>query len=409
MKLTHYTAVVATVSLICLGFLPILQPVQASLQGDLEAIEAQLAAIRNQKKGLQGQINSQKNQIGVYSGQIGKLRGEMETLQLSVSELELQIKELEVNIQINEEKIAEQEKQISRHREVIYDLQDEAEYRLFAGYKDFRSRGRNTLDFNQSADVNTYFKDSQYRQIIQDMTSESIVQLLDAKTQLQRDQQDLEEKVTEVKKAKTLVDEQKAQLVAQQDTLKQQMDKYYGQIYVAQSNIAGVQSQLNSVSDQEARKQAEAERIRQQLFNSFSSLPNGSPVYKGTVIGYQGATGNATGPHVHFLVKYNGTLRNPCEFLSGPGCGGSGSLPYPLRGSFYFTSGYGNRCFGGRCSFHGAIDIAHSTWNAPVYATHDGYLQRGVDQYGGLYIIICQNRNNCNSGYQTGYWHFSRY
>lgn len=379
------------------------------LEDQLAAIEKQLASIRNEKNGLQSQINAQRNKLGAYSGAIGKLRGEMETLQISTSELELEIQELELNIKIAEENIIQKEKAISQHKEDIFVLQDDAEARLFNGYMDFRTRGRNTLDFDQTKDVNTYFKDSQYRQMIQDMTNQSINDLLASKTQLQNDQIELEEKIIEVKKNKAVLDEQKSQLASKQDALKKQIEQYYGAIYSVQGTIAGVQSALSQVSEQEARKQAEAEQLRQRIFNSFTSLPNGRFVTKGTIIGRQGMTGLATGPHVHFLVKYNGALQNPCIYLSGPGCGGNGSLPYPLKGTFYFTSGYGNRCFGGRCSFHGAIDIASPTHNAPVYATHDGYLQKGVDQYGGLYIIICQNKNNCNSGFQTGYWHFSSY
>src|SRR5690606_35873284 len=111
-----------------------------------------------------------------------------------------------------EEKIIQKEKEISLHKESIYSLQDDAEGRLFSGYMDFRTRGRNTLDFDQTKDVNTYFKDSQYRQVIQDMTNESINSLLLSKSQLQNDQVELEEKILEVKKNKAIVDEQKAQL-----------------------------------------------------------------------------------------------------------------------------------------------------------------------------------------------------
>jgi len=391
-------------------YLELPTPVAAGVLDDqLAAVERQLNSIRSEKNGLQTQINAQKNKIGAYSGEIGKLRGEMETLQISTSELDLEIQELELNIKISEEKISQKEKEISQHKESIYYLQDDAETRLFKGYMDFRTRGRNTLDFDQSKDVNTYFKDSQYRQIIQDIANASINTLLASKTQLQNDQTELSEKILEVRKSKAIVDEQKAQLTAKQYDLKKRIEKYYGDIYSVQGNIAGVQSSLNQVSEQEAKTQAQAEQLRQQIFKSFSSIANGRYVTKGTIIGRQGMTGLATGPHVHFLVKNNGTLYNPCTYLNGPGCGGNGQLPYPLKGSFSFTSGYGNRCYGGRCSFHGAIDIASPTRNAPVYAVHDGYLQKGVDQYGGLYIIICQNKNNCNSGFQTGYWHFSSY
>lgn len=41
----------------------------------------------------------------------------------------------------------------------------------------------------------------------------------------------------------------------------------------------------------------------------------GVNVEKGEIIGQIGATGKATGPHVHFVIEYNGTRYNPCRWL----------------------------------------------------------------------------------------------
>ena len=47
------------------------------------------------------------------------------------------------------------------------------------------------------------------------------------------------------------------------------------------------------------------------LTGFVSSLPAGSYVTKGEVIGYSGNTGNSTGPHLHFEIRYKGTPINP--------------------------------------------------------------------------------------------------
>lgn len=41
----------------------------------------------------------------------------------------------------------------------------------------------------------------------------------------------------------------------------------------------------------------------------------GDIVKEGTIIGYTGNTGNVTGPHLHFEVRYNGTRVNPLNWL----------------------------------------------------------------------------------------------
>ena len=49
--------------------------------------------------------------------------------------------------------------------------------------------------------------------------------------------------------------------------------------------------------------------------NSSFVVEKGDKVSKGQIIAYSGETGNATGPHVHFEVRLNGTRVNPMNYL----------------------------------------------------------------------------------------------
>lgn len=49
--------------------------------------------------------------------------------------------------------------------------------------------------------------------------------------------------------------------------------------------------------------------------NSSLVVSQGQSVQKGQIIAYSGETGNATGPHVHFEVRKNGTRVNPMNYL----------------------------------------------------------------------------------------------
>jgi murein DD-endopeptidase MepM/ murein hydrolase activator NlpD len=44
-------------------------------------------------------------------------------------------------------------------------------------------------------------------------------------------------------------------------------------------------------------------------------LQSGMIVARGTTIGFEGSTGNSTGPHLHFEVRLNGDAKNPCIWL----------------------------------------------------------------------------------------------
>jgi murein DD-endopeptidase MepM/ murein hydrolase activator NlpD len=49
------------------------------------------------------------------------------------------------------------------------------------------------------------------------------------------------------------------------------------------------------------------------------NVSDGQTVQRGSVIGFEGSTGNSSGPHLHFGVMLNGSWVNPCAYLY-PGC-----------------------------------------------------------------------------------------
>jgi len=398
-----------------LGLSPFQYVYAETLEEQLNRLQAEIAALQEEKNKLQNQINSNNYTIAGYNSQVSKLHGEALIYQNELDELNLQIEELEVNIKILNENIKMTEKDIAKKEEEILDLEFESNKRLKNSYYNFRLYGSsdNSSSLAFFGNINNYFKDSQYKEIIQSDTNNILNELSILKQDLEAERKELAAKLEQVKKDKELIVIKQEDVKKKKDDLDAKMAIYYAEINALNQKNKNAQSSIEVFSQEEATKKRDANAIQLAIANSYTSISGGTYVLEGTIIGLQGCTGLCTGPHLHFMTYINGNLVDPCSQLAGGICGyGNGSVKWPLNPVTHFTSGFGNRCFSWSgqlyCDFHNGIDIVGSYSTAPVYAAHNGYLQKGVDGYGALYIIICEYQN-CNQGKKTGYWHLSSY
>ncbi len=390
-----------------------------SLEEELERIEAEIEAIKRDKQDLQQQINNNQYIIGGFNEQISRIHGEVLVFQKEIDELQLEIQELEVNIKILEERIRENREEIAKITDDVYSLEKESKARIEDNYIRFRASSGGSVDETNifsTESINDFFKDSQYITIIQEDTNRILLDLADLKIELDEKKKELDEKLKEVNKEKQAIEVKRNDLEKRRDEIDQKKNAYYAQINDYQKEIQNAQGAIAVFSQEEAEKKSEAEQIRQAIFNSYNPVTTGELVTAGRPIGNQGCTGLCTGPHLHFMVAENGQWQDPCGYLKpgGPvgGCGFGDRLDWPISGTVYYTSGFGNRCFSWNgtnyCDFHAAIDLAAVPANAVIFAAHDGYAYKGTDSYGANYVIICQNQD-CNQGIKTGYWHLSSF
>jgi predicted nucleic acid-binding Zn-ribbon protein len=400
-------------------------PADASVLGvggakedELEQLQQQIRDIQNQRKDIQSQLNSNNYTLSGYNSQIARLFGEAQVYQKEIDELNLQIKQLEINIATLEEEIKVLKEDILKRQDEITGLEKESTGRIKNSYMNFRMYGMNfevgtNVIFNDS--INSYFKNSQYKEVIQSDTNDMLVTLFNLKVELESKKESLNEKLTLTQNDKAQIDIKLADVNEKKGDLDVKLSAYYAEVDQINRNNAGLNGSIASISDQESKLRAKAELIRQEIIGGYTPISAGQFVLAGTIIGNQGMTGYATGPHLHFSVYENGALQDPCNYvnLEVNGCNWGSRLQKPIRGEYYYTSGYGMR-WG---VMHGAIDVAGVPWNTPVYAAHDGYARKGVENCswapicnggGALYIIICEDYY-CNSGLKTGYWHLSQY
>ena len=403
-------------------FLPLGRVNAQTLEEQLADLQNQIAQIQNQKGSIQAEIDAQNYTIMGYNSQISALYGEAQVYQKSIDETELQIKQIQLTIEKINADIATKESEIAKNKAIIADLEKESKKRIDESYMKFRMLGANTevgSNLLFTSNINSYFKNSQYKEVIQNDTNNSLIELAKLKADLEVKKKELDEQFVEQKRQQDLVNVKSEDLKTKKGEVDAKMAVFYAKAAEAQAISGQYQNTIAVLNEQQAHVSAQSNYIQQEIMNSYVPADNGQYVVAGTYIAQQGCTGLCTGPHLHFMVcidncNVGGGLQNPCDYL-GPGgvCGGGGSLQWPLRGSFTLNSGYGSRCFwwdgvGNYCDFHTGIDIAASPWNAPVFAAHDGYVHKFWDDgYGAHYIILCQNVN-C-SGLKTGYWHLSTF
>lgn len=392
---------------------------EEDLQKQLDEIEEKKAAIGVEKDKLAQDIANKEYVIDGYSEQIARIHGEVLIFQKEIDLLQLEIQGIEVNISLLEEQIEENIAEIERITKDVVNLETESKARIEDNYIKFRLNSSGSItetNIFTTENVNEYFKDSQYISIIQEDTNRIMLDLSDLKDELELKKKELDEKLIEVKKEKERVLVKQSDLEKKRDEIDQKKNAYYVLINERKDEINSAQSAIAVFSEEEATLNSEAEKIRQQIFNSYNPVNSGEWVTAGRPIGNQGCTGLCTGPHLHFMVANNGQWVDPCGYLKpgGPvaGCGWGDRLDWPVSGTVYYTSSFGNRCFkwngADYCDFHAAIDLAAQPVNAVVFAAHDGYAYKGTDGYGANYVIICEN-TDCNQGIKTGYWHLSNF
>jgi peptidoglycan hydrolase CwlO-like protein len=405
-------------------FFPLHQVYAATLQEQLADVRKKMQEIESQKQDLRSEIDKHNKQANSYNSQISSLTAQINLLEADIESTTLKIEELNLSIRQLGEEIETSQALISQTQFDIESLDIEVKERIAGMYLDYKT-GIEVAEVDAGIDTENMFKKTQYKSALVDKTRELVVEL-DAKEKSLADAKaQLDEKNIQLQRDKTIMNEEKLSMDSKRAELSQQRNSFYEMQEQALREGKAVQNQYNAASAAEAKARAEAQQIEKAIIDSQPTVPDGTFVRAGTRIGYQGMTGIATGPHLHFSVRVNGQSVNPCSKLgSGPigNCRGDGSFPFwPLAGTQYYTSSYGNRCYNHngvqRCTFHDGIDLASTTPNAPIFAAHDGWMKRGFEACSGYlcngggtkYVVICQNKNNCNSGLKSSYLHLSSY
>jgi len=385
-----------------------------TLEEELNKVQKELENIRNTKKNLESSIKNEKSLQNQYDQELVNLKNKIDILSNQIEEKKLVVKELELEIEILTNKLTETKTEISDAEEELANLEKETDNRLVDMYLSQKTFSELNMIVSPSGQTDIV-KFNLYHNSVQDTTNAMIGSLKSKRVGLEEKKNSLEEDRIKVQRDEVQLKEELLALERNEADLSSTRSTYAAKKQQSAARVASGTTQIKELTEEEKEALAQLRKLEQILFNSISSIPNGSPVKQGTIIGQQGCTGHCSGPHTHFAVSHNGVTGNPCSYLPNgtvSGCGVSGSsLRWPQNTPFSITGWYENRGYG----LHAAIDLANPISNAPVYAAHDGYIVYGVDSCkpnipfpcnppGGKYALICENKN-CNIGFKTLYLH----
>jgi septal ring factor EnvC (AmiA/AmiB activator) len=414
-KLNKTLSILATTILTLGTFLSVANPVNAGYVEDLAAVQKKLAEIRNQKKTIEQNIANENSLQDKYLREISNIKNQIDFLNTQISEKQLTIDELELQIKILEDEILANENSITKAESDISVLQDETDNRMVDMY--IEQKTQSSLNYVIGSGQKAIIKMSVYQKAVQTETNSLLADLSTKNQELKVKKEKLKTDKATIERDKATIEEEKLAIEKNRVSLDQQRIIYSNKRNQSAKSAAAAKAALNNTTTEEQKLLAQQQLLEQQIFNSVKSIPTGAYVAAGTIIGYQGCTGLCTGPHLHFGVKFNGSMVSPCSKLQSgtlSGCGVAQSdLKWPLLNPIVLTSSYGPR-WG---SFHYGIDIVHYGSNPAVIAAHNGYILRGREACdtrnplckGGYanYVIICSNKSNCNSGLTTLYWHLA--
>ena len=348
------------------------------LKSKKEKQQEYLDALQTQINAQQEKINAVQQQIDAVSAEIKALNKKINKIQKQIDKVREQIRKVRAKIEKTRAQIEAQKGELSTKLRTSYIYGKESDLKILMGSSSLASF-LTRLEMMKRTSENDKKTIDAFRAIV--------IQLKEQKAELAEKKSLFDEKKAEVKAVRDEKQERKNELNSKKATLKKALNglqKSYNQVnaLIGQLNATSSVYQNYISKLQSERRQADAEidaiikkAEEERLAKLRAQQNNGSS---------SGSSASSGG--------------------SAPASGGS--FGYPVGGSTYISSGYGNRSASiSGWSFHGGIDIAGgSIYGRPIYASRGGTVitaTYGTTGYGN-YVII-----DHGDGYTTVYGHCS--
>lgn len=354
-----------------------------------------------------------ENQILEYQKKLNDLKQQKNTLSSQIQYMDTQVYLTTLQINETEQKILNTGKEIDLIGTRIDRLDQSLDYlskqliqRIIEGYKKKRLNIFSVIFDNEGA--NDLLNKVKYLKTAQDNNQKLLFIVQEAKTNYEEQKKLREEKKLELDKLTETLNSQKLALNSH---------KIQKQRLLADTNN-------DEVTYQSLLIQAQAEyKAIQGIITGAGTETKLGDIKMGETIAtiIPGSSCNSGGSHTHFIVKENGAVMNPFNYLksvsfsncSGSSCDSgdgdqfnpSGSWDWPLNPSIKLEQGFGstwavrNTWIGRIYSFHNGIDINGSSND--VLAVSDGTIYKGVYSVGCAlsYVKLVHKGTNVETYY----------
>ena len=354
----------------------------------IKANRSKIDELKNQKAKQQEYLNALQSQIEANQEKIDAVQTQIDAVNAELAELDAQIAKLQKKINQIREQIRETRAQIEETKADIEAQKDVLSSKLRASYITGKESSLKIL-----------------------MGASSLASFLTRLEMMKRTSENDKKTIEAFQAVVKRLQEQK-QMLADKKLIFDQM----------KAEVQVVRDQKQAKKDELSKRQATLKKARAALQSSYNEvdavvaqLDRNSAVYQNYINKLQSER-TAADKEIDRIIREAAERAKQQHSSSGtststaPAPSGGGSWGYPVGGSTYVSSGFGNRSASiSGWSFHGGIDIADPNgsgviYGRPIYASRGGTVitaSHGTTGYGN-YVII-----DHGDGYASLYGHCS--
>ena len=341
----------------CLVFAAPYTNLQVSAATSVTDLQAQKALLEQKAKAAQAAADQQKTVAQRAADKIAQVNGQIDQLTSSITDTQSNLSDVQTKIDQQNQQVADLESQLSqveRQKDAII----REMYITKVSYPDDIMLFSDT-DLSKREEIQAHFDSlNKALQSVMDQSAQAKAAVIAARADLQKQNDNLV----------ALQNQQQSQKGALAD------------FRLAQSQLRDNANQaVVSLENQAKADQAQSAKLEDQISAALTAAINnssrgihgtgpgvGGRVHRGDLVGNEGQTGFATGPHVHFEVRVNNVPVNPQPYVN------NGTLTWPIS-KFIITQGFGvtDFSYNYKNDVHTGLDLA-GPYGEPVYAPADG-------------------------------------